>query len=159
MVRHAAEIFSERVREWANVLLVGAILAPGERTVAATLRVIILQRYLVAGSRGTRTLLAVQDLHDLVPEAVFAPSSKPAGHRRLVGNAIERRRMSQKRCFLRIKPCCPGRVRWNREEARLTTRGDKRRRRGGKTVAGWRKSSRSLSFKHGMCSRATRANA
>lgn len=32
-------IFSERVWEWAKVLLVGAILAPGERTVAAVLQV------------------------------------------------------------------------------------------------------------------------
>src|SRR5258706_6748 len=31
--------FSERVWEWAKVLLIGAILAPGERTVAAILRV------------------------------------------------------------------------------------------------------------------------
>jgi hypothetical protein len=30
---------SERVWEWAKVLLIGAILAPGERTVAAILRV------------------------------------------------------------------------------------------------------------------------
>lgn len=33
-------VFSERVWEWANVLLVGAILAPGQRTVAAALRVL-----------------------------------------------------------------------------------------------------------------------
>ena len=32
-------VFSERVWEWAKVLLIGAILAPGERTVAAVLRV------------------------------------------------------------------------------------------------------------------------
>jgi hypothetical protein len=32
-------IFSERVWEWAKVLVIGAILAPGERTVAAILRV------------------------------------------------------------------------------------------------------------------------
>ena len=31
--------FSKRVWEWAKVLLIGAILAPGERTVAAILRV------------------------------------------------------------------------------------------------------------------------
>jgi DDE superfamily endonuclease len=35
--------FSERVWEWAKVLLVGAILAPGERTVTAILRVMGLQ--------------------------------------------------------------------------------------------------------------------
>jgi hypothetical protein len=33
------EVFSERVWEWAKVLLIGAILAPGERTVTAMLRV------------------------------------------------------------------------------------------------------------------------
>lgn len=32
-------VFSERVWEWANVLLIEAILAPGERTVAAIVRV------------------------------------------------------------------------------------------------------------------------
>src|SRR6266567_817408 len=32
-------VLSERVWEWAKVLLIGAILAPGERTVAAILRV------------------------------------------------------------------------------------------------------------------------
>ncbi len=31
--------FSERVWEWAKVLLIGTILAPGERTVTAILRV------------------------------------------------------------------------------------------------------------------------
>lgn len=39
VLRLFEEIFSERVWEWAKVLLVGAILAPGERTVAAVLRV------------------------------------------------------------------------------------------------------------------------
>src|SRR5487761_758350 len=37
---HFEEAFSERVWEWAKLLLMGAILAPGERTVAAILRVI-----------------------------------------------------------------------------------------------------------------------
>src|SRR5438874_13593116 len=35
-----AGAFSARVWEWAQVLLVGAILAPGQRTVAAVLRVL-----------------------------------------------------------------------------------------------------------------------
>ena len=39
VLRRFEEIFSERVWEWAKVLLIGAILAPGERTVAAILRV------------------------------------------------------------------------------------------------------------------------
>jgi hypothetical protein len=39
VLRDFEEVLSERVWEWAKVLLVGAILAPGERTVAAILRV------------------------------------------------------------------------------------------------------------------------
>jgi hypothetical protein len=39
VVRHFEEAFSERVWEWAKILLIGAILAPGERTVTAILRV------------------------------------------------------------------------------------------------------------------------
>jgi hypothetical protein len=39
VLRHFEEVFSERVWEWVKVLLIGAILAPGERTVAAVLRV------------------------------------------------------------------------------------------------------------------------
>ncbi len=34
-----AQVFSERVWDWAQVLLAGAILAPGKRTVTAALRV------------------------------------------------------------------------------------------------------------------------
>jgi len=36
---HFESVFSERTWEWAKVLLVGAILAPGQRTVASALRV------------------------------------------------------------------------------------------------------------------------
>jgi len=39
VLRFFEEAFSERVWEWAKVLLIGAILAPGERTVTAMLRV------------------------------------------------------------------------------------------------------------------------
>ena len=39
VLRHFETVFSERVWEWAKVLVIGAILAPGERTVAAILRV------------------------------------------------------------------------------------------------------------------------
>jgi DDE superfamily endonuclease len=39
VLRHFEVVFSERVWEWAKVLLVGAILAPGTRTVTAALRV------------------------------------------------------------------------------------------------------------------------
>jgi hypothetical protein len=43
VLRYFEEAFSERMWEWAKVLLIGAILAPGERTVAAVLRVMGLQ--------------------------------------------------------------------------------------------------------------------
>jgi hypothetical protein len=39
ILRPFETVFSKRVWEWAKVLLIGAILAPGERTVAAILRV------------------------------------------------------------------------------------------------------------------------
>jgi DDE superfamily endonuclease len=39
VLRHFELVFSERVWEWAKVLLIGAILAPGQRTVTAALRV------------------------------------------------------------------------------------------------------------------------
>jgi DDE superfamily endonuclease len=39
VLRPFETVMSERVWEWAKVLLIGAILAPGERTVAAILRV------------------------------------------------------------------------------------------------------------------------
>ena len=39
VLRHFELVFSERVWEWAKVLVIGAILAPGKRTVTAALRV------------------------------------------------------------------------------------------------------------------------
>ena len=39
VLRSFEEVFGERVWEWAKILLIGAILAPGERTVTAILRV------------------------------------------------------------------------------------------------------------------------
>jgi DDE superfamily endonuclease len=39
VLRHFETVLSERVWDWATVLIIGAILAPGERTVAAILRV------------------------------------------------------------------------------------------------------------------------
>lgn len=39
VLRQFETVFSERVWEWANVLLIGAILAPGKRTVTSVLRV------------------------------------------------------------------------------------------------------------------------
>src|SRR5436189_1159266 len=39
VLRQFELVFSERVWEWAKILLIGAILAPGKRTVTAALRV------------------------------------------------------------------------------------------------------------------------
>jgi len=39
VVRHVEPVVSERVWEWAKVLVIGALLAPGERTVTAIVRV------------------------------------------------------------------------------------------------------------------------
>jgi hypothetical protein len=39
VLRHFEMAFSEPVWEWARILLIGAILAPGKRTVTAALRV------------------------------------------------------------------------------------------------------------------------
>jgi hypothetical protein len=39
VLRHLEPVFSERIWAWAQVLLVGAILTPGSRTVTAALRV------------------------------------------------------------------------------------------------------------------------
>lgn len=39
VLRYFEEALSERVWKWAKLLLIGAILAPGERTIAAILRV------------------------------------------------------------------------------------------------------------------------
>ncbi len=39
VLRPFAQVFSERVWEWVKVLLVGAVLVPGQRTVTSILRV------------------------------------------------------------------------------------------------------------------------
>ena len=39
ILTHFAPLFSERVWDWAQVLVAGAILAPGKRTVTSALRV------------------------------------------------------------------------------------------------------------------------
>src|SRR5436853_5720426 len=44
VLRHFEGTFTERVWEWAQVLLIGAILTPGKRTVTAALRVMGLSR-------------------------------------------------------------------------------------------------------------------
>jgi hypothetical protein len=76
-------LFSERVWEWANILLIGAMLAPGKRTVTAALRVMglsdehqfqnyhrVLNRAVWSPYAASRTLLRV------LVEA-FVPSDAP----------------------------------------------------------------------------------
>src|SRR5918912_3892085 len=75
--------FSERVWEWAKILLIGAILAPGIRTVTAALRVMGLSqerqfqnyhRVLNRAKWSSRTLSRIL-LHLLV--RVFVPEDQP----------------------------------------------------------------------------------
>jgi hypothetical protein len=96
VLRCFEEAFSERVWEWAKVLLIGAILAPGERTVTAMLRVMGLQqerqfqnyhRVLNRAKWSSRALSRLL-LHVLI--AVFVSKDAPI----VVGidETIERRR-------------------------------------------------------------------
>ena len=62
VLRHFESVFSERVWEWAKILLVGAILAPGKRTVSAALRVM--------GLSGERQF---QNYHRVLNRATWAP--------------------------------------------------------------------------------------
>ncbi len=39
VIRPFAQVFSARIWDWVQVLVAGAILAPGKRTVTATLRI------------------------------------------------------------------------------------------------------------------------
>src|SRR5690349_1959049 len=96
VLRHFEEVFSERVWEWAKVLLVGAILAPGERTVTAMLRVMGLQQErqfqnyhrVLNRAKWSSRLLSRLLLHLLIQ--VFVPKDAPV----VVGidETIERRR-------------------------------------------------------------------
>jgi hypothetical protein len=96
VLRCFEEVLSERVWEWAKVLLMGAILAPGERTVTAILRVMGLQdekqfqnyhRVLNRAKWSSRELSRIL-LHLLVN--LFVPADTPI----VVGldETIERRR-------------------------------------------------------------------
>lgn len=90
------EVFSERVWEWAKVLLVGAILAPGERTVTAILRVMGLQNerqfqnYHRVLNRATWSSRALSRLLLRLLIQLFVPEDAPI----VVGidETIERRR-------------------------------------------------------------------
>jgi len=92
-------VFSERVWEWAKVLLIGAILAPGERTVAAALRVMgqandkYFQNYHRVLNRAKWSSREVSHRLLLLLVSLFCPGDTPI----LIGidETIERRRGSQ----------------------------------------------------------------
>src|SRR5947208_4936051 len=96
VLRHFEEAFSERVWEWAKVLMIGAILAPGERTVTAILRVMGLhqerqfQNYHRVLSRATWSSRALSRLLLCLLIQLFVPTDAPI----VVGidETIERRR-------------------------------------------------------------------
>jgi hypothetical protein len=87
VLRTFEPVFSERVWEWAKILLVGAILAPGKRTVTAALRVMglsgeaqyqhyhrVLNRARLEGNRCSRSL-SERLLRQIV--ATFVPADVP----------------------------------------------------------------------------------
>jgi hypothetical protein len=88
--------FSERVWEWAKVLAVGALLAPGQRTVTAALRVlglsgeVYLQNYHRVLNRARWSSLALSRLLLRHLVRTFVPAGAPV----VVGldDTIERRR-------------------------------------------------------------------
>jgi hypothetical protein len=96
VLRHFEACFSERVWAWAEVLLVGAILAPGQRTVAAALRVMGLsdeatfQNYHRVLSRARWSSLALSRILLSLLVVAFVPADAPV----VVGldDTIERRR-------------------------------------------------------------------
>ena len=96
VLRVFAPIFSDRTWQWAQVLLVGAILAPGARTVTAVLRVMGLsgdaqfQNYHRVLNRATWSSRALSCMLLRVLVAAFVPTGAPV----IVGvdDHIERRR-------------------------------------------------------------------
>src|SRR5579864_6661053 len=99
VLRQFEEVFSERVWEWAKVLLIGAILAPGERTVAAILRVMghsndrQFQNYHRVLNRATWSSRALSRMLLLLLVSLFVPDNAPV----VLGidETIERRRGSK----------------------------------------------------------------
>src|SRR6266498_4035067 len=83
VLRHLEPVFSERVWEWAKILLVGVILTPGQRTVTAALRVMGLseeaqyQNYHRVLNRAvwSSRSLSEQVLRQVV--AAFVPADRP----------------------------------------------------------------------------------
>jgi len=96
VLRHFEAVFSERVWEWATVLVVGAILAPGKRTVTAALRVMGLsserqfQNYHRVLNRATWACLALSRILLRLLVRAFVPPDAPV----VIGldDHIERRR-------------------------------------------------------------------
>ena len=96
VLRQCEAVFSERVWEWAKVLLIGAILTPGERTVAAILRVMgcsdekHFQNYHRVLNRATWSSREVSRLLLGVLVRLFVPGNEPV----IMGidETIERRR-------------------------------------------------------------------
>jgi hypothetical protein len=96
VLRPFAPVFSDRMWQWAQVLLVGAILAPGQRTVAAILRVMGLsdeaqfQNYHRVLNRARWSSRALSRLLLRALVAVFVPANAPV----VLGldDHIERRR-------------------------------------------------------------------
>ena len=75
------QAFSARVWNWAQTLLVGAILAPGKRTVTAALRVLGLkdnrpyQNYHRVINRANATLLLKENVHPKIVQEMLGHSS------------------------------------------------------------------------------------
>src|SRR5918997_4571573 len=96
VLRPFESVFSERVWEWAKVLVVGAILAPGKRTVTAALRVMGLsserqfQNYHRVLNRATWACRALSRILLRLLVRAFVPGDAPI----VVGldEHIERRR-------------------------------------------------------------------
>jgi hypothetical protein len=99
IVRAFETVFSKQVWEWAKVLLIGAILAPGERTVAAILRVMgrsndkRFQNYHRVLNRAKWSSRALSRILLLLLVSLFVPENAPV----VVGidETIERRRGSK----------------------------------------------------------------
>jgi hypothetical protein len=95
VLRLFEEVFSERVWDWVQVLVVGAMLTPGQRTVAAILRVMGLseerqfQNYHRVLNRATWSSLAISRILLVALVGVLVPADAPI----VVGldDTIERR--------------------------------------------------------------------
>ncbi len=99
ILRPFETVFSKHVWEWAKVLLIGAILAPGERTVAAIVRVMGhshdkgFQNYHRVLNRATWSSRALSHMLLLLLVSLFVPENAPV----VMGKdeTIERRRGSK----------------------------------------------------------------